>query len=137
MRSVQGKAPPISLSAVLKGTKSTLTAIALASGVINILALTGSFFMLQVYDRVIPSKSMPTLVGLVIVAGALYVFYGILELIRGRLLIRLGWTADRRMSGPIFDATMRLPLKAKLDGDGLQTGVHPISPDRSASLILP
>ncbi len=74
MRSVQGNAPPISLSAVLKGTKSTLTAIALSSGVINILALTGSFFMLQVYDRVIPSKSMPTLVGLVIVAGALYVF---------------------------------------------------------------
>ena len=122
MRNRQGnKAPPISLSAVLEGTKSTLTAIALASGVINILALTGSFFMLQVYDRVIPSKSMPTLVGLVIVAGALYVFYGILELIRGRLLIRLGWMADRRMSGPIFDATMQLPLKAKLDGDGLQT----------------
>ncbi len=121
MRSVQGKVPPISLSAVLKGTKSTLTAIALASGVINILALTGSFFMLQVYDRVIPSKSMPTLVGLVIVAGALYVFYGILEWIRGRMLIRLGWMADRRMSGSIFDATMRLPLKAKLDGDGLQT----------------
>ncbi len=42
-------------------------------------------------------------------------------MIRGRLLIRLGWMADRRMSGPIFDATMRLPLKAKLDGDGLQT----------------
>lgn len=111
----------VSLASVLKGAKATLTAVALVSGVINILALTGSFFMLQVYDRVIPSKSMPTLVGLVILAGALYVFYGLLELIRGRLLIRLGWMADRRMSGPIFDATMRLPLKAKLDGDGLQT----------------
>ncbi len=122
MRSVQGEsAPPVSLSAVLKGTKSILTAVALLSGVINVLALTGSFFMLQVYDRVIPSKSLPTLVGLVVLAGTLYAFYGLLELIRGRLLIRLGWLADRRMSGPIFDATMRLPLKARLDGDGLQT----------------
>ncbi|MET3614975.1 ATP-binding cassette subfamily C protein [Rhizobium aquaticum] len=122
MRHAQGvNSRLVSLSAVLTGAKSTLTAIALSSGIINILALTGSFFMLQVYDRVIPSKSMPTLVGLVIVAGVLYVFHGILEVIRGRLLTRLGWLADRRMSGPIFDATMRLPLKAKLEGDGLQT----------------
>ena len=39
----------------------------------NVLYLTGSFFMLEVYDRVVPSRSLPTLVELVILAGGLYV----------------------------------------------------------------
>lgn len=122
MRKIPSKnAPPISISAVLSSARSMLLAIALISGAVNILALTGSFFMLQVYDRVIPSKSVPTLVGLAVLAATLYVFYGVLEFIRSRLLIRLGWMADRQISTPIFDATMKLPLRTKLKGDGLQT----------------
>ena len=46
--------------------------IGLMSGMINILLLTGSFFMLEVYDRVLPSRSVPTLVALAILAAALY-----------------------------------------------------------------
>ncbi|MDO9426233.1 MAG: type I secretion system permease/ATPase, partial [Methylobacterium sp.] len=38
------------------------------SGLVNVLYLTGSFFMLEVYDRVIPSRSVPTLVGLMLLA---------------------------------------------------------------------
>lgn len=120
-RSNNGNTPPISMSAVLKRAKGGLVAIALVSGAVNILALTGSFFMLQVYDRVIPSKSMPTLAGLTIMAATLYLFYGVLEFIRGRLLVRLGWLTDREISKTIFDATMRLPLQTKLNGDGMQT----------------
>lgn len=122
MRKPIGKdAPLISIAAVLSNAKNMLLAVGLASGVINVLALTGSFFMLQVYDRVIPSRSLPTLVGLVIVVATLYAFYGILEFLRSRLLIRLGWVADRQISGPVFDATMQLQLKTRLQGDGLQT----------------
>ena len=54
--------------------KRTLLAIGLISGVINLLTLTGSFFMLQVYDRVIPSRSVPTLVALAGMAALLYPF---------------------------------------------------------------
>ena len=50
--------------------------VALFSGVINVLYLTGSFFMLEVYDRVLPSRSVPTLVGLAILALVLYGFQG-------------------------------------------------------------
>ena len=46
------------------------------SGVVNVLALTGSFFMLQVYDRVVPGRSVPTLVGLAVLAGTLVRFSG-------------------------------------------------------------
>lgn len=91
------------------------------SGVVNILALTGSFFMLQVYDRVIPGRSVPTLVGLAVFAGTLFVFQGVLELIRSRLLVRIGMALDARVSGQVYAALMRLPLRTKLAGDGLQS----------------
>ncbi|WP_363254351.1 ABC transporter transmembrane domain-containing protein [Mesorhizobium sp.] len=91
------------------------------SGVVNILAMTGSFFMLQVYDRVIPGRSMPTLVGLGIFAGMLFIFQGVLELIRSRLLVRIGMGLDAQVSGQVYAALMRLQLRTKLAGDGLQS----------------
>lgn len=91
------------------------------SGVVNVLALTGSFFMLQVYDRVIPGRSVPTLIGLAVFAGTLFVFQGVLELIRSRLLVRIGMALDARVSGQVYTALMRLPLRTKLPGDGLQS----------------
>ncbi|RUZ06768.1 type I secretion system permease/ATPase, partial [Mesorhizobium sp. M7A.F.Ca.CA.001.09.1.1] len=56
--------PRTTLTAVLASFRRAFAGIALMSGVVNVLALTGSFFMLQVYDRVIPGRSVPTLVGL-------------------------------------------------------------------------
>ena len=46
--------------------------------------LTGSIFMLEVYDRVIPSRSVSTLIALLLLAGGLYAALGMLDLIRGR-----------------------------------------------------
>ena len=90
------------------------------SGIINILMLTGSFFMLQVYDRVLPSQSVPTLVGLAILATTLYVLQGALELIRSRVNVRIGAHLDQSLSSRVYDALVRLPLKTRGDGDGLQ-----------------
>jgi ATP-binding cassette subfamily C protein len=67
-----------------------LIAIAVFSGMSNILMLTGSLFMLEVYDRVIPSRSVPTLVALLILAGGLYAAQGIIDAIRSRILVRVG-----------------------------------------------
>ncbi|QND63259.1 type I secretion system permease/ATPase [Mesorhizobium loti] len=113
--------PRTTLAAVLASFRRAFSGIALMSGVVNILALTGSFFMLQVYDRVIPGRSVPTLVGLAVFAGTLFVFQGVLELIRSRLLVRIGMALDARMSGQVYAALMRLPLRTKLAGDGLQS----------------
>lgn len=113
--------PRTTLAAVLASFRRALAGIALMSGVVNILALTGSFFMLQVYDRVIPGRSVPTLVGLAVFAGTLFVFQGVLELIRSRLLVRIGMGLDAKLSGQVYSALMRLPLRTKLAGDGLQS----------------
>ena len=58
--------------------------------------LTSSLFMLEVYDRVLPSRSVPTLVGLSILAGILLMFQALLEITRGRVLVRIGSRLDGR-----------------------------------------
>jgi ABC-type bacteriocin/lantibiotic exporter with double-glycine peptidase domain len=63
--------------AVPLGTcKTAFLGVAVMSELVNILYLTGSFFMLEVYDRVIPSRSVPTLIGVAALALALYAFQG-------------------------------------------------------------
>lgn len=92
--------------------------VACMSALVNVLYLTGSFFMLEVYDRVIPSRSVPTLVGLCVLALMLYAIQGVLEAIRARVLVRIGMALDEAVSGRVFDATVRAPLKGAIGGDG-------------------
>jgi PrtD family type I secretion system ABC transporter len=93
--------------------------VALLSGLINILYLTGSFYMLEVYDRVLPSRSIPTLVALSLLAVILFAFQGILDVIRSRILVRIAAALDERLSGRVYDIVVQLPLRTKLQGDGL------------------
>ncbi len=92
----------------------------LFSGIINVLALTGSIYMLQVYDRVIPSRSLQTLVGLTILMVGLYAAYGLLDLIRTRLMSRIGIRLDNELRDDVFATVLALPLKVRPTGDGLQ-----------------
>ena len=89
------------------------------SAMINVLYLTGSFFMLEVYDRVVPSRSVPTLIGLVILAAFLYTAQGVLDLIRSRILVRIGTSLDESLGARVFDTVARLPLKAGQRNDGM------------------
>jgi ATP-binding cassette subfamily C protein len=94
--------------------------VGLFSAVINILMLTGSIFMLQVYDRVLPSKSVPTLVGLAMVVLGLYALQAILDLIRMRVLVRIGSSFDASLTQRIYDATVQLSLKGSRSSDAAQ-----------------
>src|ERR1700761_2860644 len=85
------------LSAALRRCRTAFIGVGAMSCMINILYLTGSFFMLEVYDRVLPSRSIPTLIGLVVLAGGLYLAQGILDLIRGRILVRVGTALDETL----------------------------------------
>ena len=76
--------PHPTIRTALESCRGIFLCLGLISGMINVLMLTGSFFMLQIYDRVLPSQSVPTLVGLAILATALYILQGALELIRSR-----------------------------------------------------
>lgn len=73
--------------------------------------LTSPIYMMQIYDRVLASRSVPTLVALSVLAIVLYIFLGILELIRARILSRIGERIEEQLGGPTFDAVMLLPLK--------------------------
>ena len=94
-------------------------AVGLMSGLINILYLTGSFYMLEVYDRVLPSRSVPTLVALSVLALTLFAFQGVLDVIRSRILVRVAATLDERLSSRVYDIVVQLPLRTRGQGDGL------------------
>ena len=100
--------------------RSAFAGVGVLSLMINLLYLTGSFFMLEIYDRVLPSRSVPTLVGLVVLAGGLYVAQGVLDLIRGRILARVGTALDEALSDRVFETVVRLPLIAGGRNEGLQ-----------------
>ena len=108
------------LGAALHACRSAFIGVGVMSFVINFLYLTGSFFMLEIYDRVLPSRSIPTLVGLIVLAGGLYCVQGVLDLIRSRILIRIGSTLDEMLSQRVYDIVVRLPLIAGNRAEGLQ-----------------
>ena len=108
------------LDAALARCRSAFFAIAGFSAILNILALTGSLFMMEVYDRVLPSRSVPTLIGLLVLALTLYVFQGFLDALRGRLLVRIGMRLDQAMSDRVYATVMRLPIQAPKRGESIQ-----------------
>jgi ATP-binding cassette subfamily C protein len=96
---------------VLNQFRTAFLGVALFSALINVLMLTGSFFMLQVYDRVLPSKSIPTLLGLAAIALGLYAFQGVLDVIRSRVLVRIASAFDSGLTERIYEAVIKLPMR--------------------------
>ncbi len=113
-------APARKFAAAIAGSRRAFLGVGLMSGLINLLALTGSLYMLQIYDRVIPSRSLPTLIGLTVLLIGLYAAHGILDLIRSRIMGRIGLRFDRVLRDEIFAVVLRLPLIRPMGGDGLQ-----------------
>ncbi len=108
------------LGDALRACRSAFLGVGAMSCMINLLYLTGSLFMLEVYDRVLPSRSVPTLVGLAVLAGGLYMAQGTLDLIRGRILGRIGTSLDEALNARVFDTVVRLPLMVGGRNEGLQ-----------------
>lgn len=90
--------------------RSSYVSVAIVSMVINILMLTGPLFMLQVYDRVLASSSIPTLIVIASLAIGLYIFYGILEAVRSRILTRICQRVDAQLSAETYAISTSLPL---------------------------
>ena len=107
------------LWAAARTFRGVLLAVAGVSAIVNVLYLTGSLFMLEVYDRVLPSRSVPTLLGLAVLAAMLYAFQGVLELLRNRVLQRVARSFDEAVNARVYDVLVRLPLAGR-GGEGLQ-----------------
>jgi PrtD family type I secretion system ABC transporter len=83
----------------------------LFSCVVNLLMLTGPLFMLQVYDRVLTSGSVPTLLALSAIVLLCYLYYGFLEYVRSRMMVRVGRKFEENLRGRVFDAMAQLTLQ--------------------------
>ena len=111
---------PNVIVAALRRHRKVLLAVGSISGIIIVLALTVAFYMVQFYDRVLTSHSVPTLVGLTILMAVLYVAYGVLDFLRLRVMSRIGMTIDRDISGKVFSVVQLMPLRTRANGDGMQ-----------------
>ncbi len=100
---------PVTLG--LRASARRLAGVAVFSGVINMLTLSGSFYMLQVYDRVIPGRNVATLIGLSVIVLLAYAMQGYFEALRTRMLSRIGTLFDASLQEPIHIALATLPLQ--------------------------
>src|SRR5262245_32011094 len=78
----------------LRESARRMIGIAIFSGVINLLMLSGSLYMLQVYDRVLPSRNLATLAGLSLMVLLAYLMQGYFDALRSRMLCRVATLFD-------------------------------------------
>lgn len=112
MRLASSSKQPSELAAALASCRHAFLGVGVFTAAINILQLTGPLFMLEVYDRVLPGRSVPTLVAISILALVMFSFQGVLDIVRGRVLVRIARSVDQTLSRRVFDLAAKLPLKA-------------------------
>ncbi len=95
----------------LRESARRMIGIAVFSGVINVLMLSGSLYMLQVYDRVIPSRNTATLLGLSLMVLFAYLVQGYFDALRTRMLCRVATLFDAGLQQSIHTALATLPLR--------------------------
>ncbi|KAF0176168.1 MAG: ATP-binding cassette subfamily C bacterial [Rhodobacteraceae bacterium] len=95
------------LRAARADQRGLLWAVGIFSIFANILQLTGSLYMLQVYDRVLGSRSEATLVALSVLVTFLFLAMGILDNARARVMARIGAKMQDRLDRRVFSAAMR------------------------------
>jgi len=95
------------LRAARSQSKVLYWTVALFSLFANLLMLTGPMYMLQVYDRVLGSRSEETLIALSLLVVFLYSVMGILDYTRGRIMARVGAQFQASLDRRVFDAVVR------------------------------
>ena len=104
------------LSAAFWANSGAFAVLGLVSGIINLLMLTGSVFMIQIYDRVLVSRSLSTLAVLSAMAVGAYVLQGGLDAIRGRVLALIGERIDATVGKDLYKAVVDVPLGSARSG---------------------
>ncbi len=107
------KKPKTVLHDAVVACRPYLAATVFFSFFINLLMFIAPLYMLQVYDRVLVSRSNVTLVALTVIAIGLLVVYGILEAVRSRILVRAGIKIDEYLNETVFRAIFRGSLRSR------------------------
>jgi ATP-binding cassette subfamily C protein len=108
------------VTAALRSTTGAWVHVGAFSAVVNILMLTGSLYMLQIYDRVLSSRSIATLIGISLLALAAYALQGWLDLIRLKMLGRIGSRVDAQLAPLVLRVALLSPLGGTTPTDALQ-----------------
>ena len=120
MRSPLRYSPDSSVSAALGDFRRTFWSVGAFSIVVNIFMFASPLYMMQVYDRVLSGRSIPTLVGLTIILVSVLIFQAILELIRSRVVVRAAGLLDQHLAGPVHRAIMQLSVSRRHPGEAQQ-----------------
>jgi ATP-binding cassette subfamily C protein len=110
------------LAQLTQGFRGIVVFLFLISGLINILALTGSLYMMQIYDRALTSGSIPTLAVLSALAIGLYVFQGAFDVIRSQVLVRIGARLDKRIAPLAHRVAIDMPRFGFSTSEALERG---------------
>jgi ABC-type protease/lipase transport system fused ATPase/permease subunit len=116
------QAPKSPIVAILGGVKGLIALLFVVGFIVNMLQLTGSVYMMQVYDRVLASQSEATLLALTLISIFLIAIYAILEGCRSFALIGLGRLIDRELASRVFEV---LFVQGSLKGSE-RVGVQPL-----------
>lgn len=95
------------LRLAMRHNRGLMFSVMLFSSFINLLMLTGPIFMLQVYDRVLGSRSEETLLALALLMAFMFLMMGLLDYVRGRVLARMGARLQMALDARVFSAVLR------------------------------
>jgi len=109
-------------ASLIRGVRGLVVFLFVISGIINILALTGSFYMMQIYDRALASGSVPTLLVISALAMGLYLFQGFFDVIRSQVLVRIGARADRQLAPLAHQVAIDMPRFGYSTAEALERG---------------
>lgn len=107
---------------LLRGYRAVFVFLFFLSGIISLLALTGAFYMLQIYDRALGSGNIPTLVALSVLAIGLYAFQGGFDILRARILVRIGARLDRKLAPLAHEIAIDMPRLGFSTAEALERG---------------
>ncbi len=112
-------APRDPIGSALRDYRPAIRTTFILSLAINLLMLASPLFMLQVYDRVLTSRSIPTLIVLTTLVAGAFLFAAFLETVRQRLMARIGAGVARILGPAAYAATLdrAVTLNASADAD--------------------
>ena len=114
----------VEIRAALGESRRLFASIGLFSAFVNVLMLTGPLFMLQVYDRVLTSRSEATLVALAGIAAFLFLMMGLLDHFRARVLARAGARFQERLDPRVLSAILTWAGRSSAARSAPATGLH-------------
>ncbi len=119
---------PEPLAGAFRACRPHLVGIFIFSALVNVLFLAPSIYMLQVYDRVVPTSGLMTLFYITLVVALALITLALLDAVRTRLLVRVSLRLDRLVSGPLLEKLMArtapgAPLQGMREFDTLRNAI--------------